>query len=574
MRAILRLLAELGFRSIFVARLVHEERLEVLVAHNEPGGCAIPEGLVLPLPEGWRAASAGGVEPARLLTEERRNGPAFADHLAEAAVRLGAPISLSDGRLFGLLCLADPQVRGLTPAQEERLRVTGRLLATRVERDEALAERRRAEEDLARLLTREQAARAAAEAAQGHLAFLAEASALLAASLDFEATLQRVARLAVPTLADCCAVDVLDEDGSVQQLVVAHAEPGKEGLVRELRRRSPPDPEAPYGVAQLLRTGRPQLLPDRPETWQAVAGRDGEPLGLLRALAPRSAMLVVLQARGRTLGALTFISCSPGRRYGRADLALAEELARRCALAIDNARLYDEQRAMVARLRQLRGRVEAADREHLLEEERRRIARELHDRVEQTFFSIGLAADAALRPVDPDPERWRPALATVRRLSAGGAEQVREAIFALGQADVRDRGPVPLLWKLVRDFRARTALEADLVLAGTERRLPPETAEALYAVAREALANVERHACAKAVVVSLSFTPRAVTLAVQDDGDGANPLVLQRIQHSATHFGLRDLRERVRRIAGTFTARPGEGGGFVVRARLPLRGEG
>jgi len=114
-------------------------------------------------------------------------------------------------------------------------------------------------------------------------------------------------------------------------------------------------------------------------------------------------------------------------------------------------------------------------------------------------------------------------------------------------------------------------MEADLVVSGTERRVSPETAETLYAVAREALANVERHAAASAVVLSLWFEPGTALLSVQDDGAGVSPLVLRTLADSATHFGLRGLRQRVDRLGGTFTAQPGEDGGFVVRALVPLQ---
>jgi signal transduction histidine kinase len=173
-------------------------------------------------------------------------------------------------------------------------------------------------------------------------------------------------------------------------------------------------------------------------------------------------------------------------------------------------------------------------------------------------------------PLSVGEDGLRGALGAVRSLSSKGAEQMREAIFALIHAEVHDRGLVQALWKLVRSFQSRTGLEADLVLAGTERRLPPRLAETLHAAAREALANVEHHAQASAVVVSLHFSPRATTLTIQDDGVGISPLMLRGIDTSATHFGLRDLRERVRRLGGTFSIRPGDDGGLVLRTRLPL----
>jgi signal transduction histidine kinase len=240
------------------------------------------------------------------------------------------------------------------------------------------------------------------------------------------------------------------------------------------------------------------------------------------------------------------------------------------AVAIRNARLYEDQRNMIARLQRLRGQVEAAERDRLLDDERQRIARELHDRVAQTFFSIGLAAQSALdvdgEIADGDARQQSAALESIRGLSALGNEQMREAIFALSRADLQDRGLERILWTVVRDLRERTGLEADLVLVGKDRLLPPEIAEALLAVVREALVNV-----ATSVVVTLRRSRGGVTLAVQDDGVGAPALLLRSIGASFTHFGLRGLQERIRKLGGAFTVHNGEDSGLVVRVRVPVR---
>ncbi len=134
-----------------------------------------------------------------------------------------------------------------------------------------------------------------------------------------------------------------------------------------------------------------------------------------------------------------------------------------------------------------------------------------------------------------------------------------------------DLGLVSALWQLVREFQERTGIEADLIESGSERRASPEIAEVLHAVAREGLANVEQHAQATAVVVSLRFEADNATLTVQDDGVGAPTLVLSTLADSATRFGLSSLSEQVARVGGTFTAGAGDDGGFVVRARVQLR---
>ncbi|HEX2108586.1 MAG TPA: PAS domain S-box protein, partial [Rubrobacteraceae bacterium] len=179
--------------------------------------------------------------------------------------------------------------------------------------------------------------------------FLAEVSASLSSSLDYRTTLARVARLAVPHLADWCVVDILkEEDGSLDRLAVAHQDPEKVALVHELQKRYPPDPDAPRGVAQVSRTGHSELVPEIPESLLEEAARDAEHREILRGLGLKSYMIVPLVARGRTLGAISLVSEESGRRYGEADLELAKELARRAALAVDNARLY-RSRTQVAR---------------------------------------------------------------------------------------------------------------------------------------------------------------------------------------------------------------------------------
>jgi len=156
-----------------------------------------------------------------------------------------------------------------------------------------------------------------------------------------------VARLVVPTLADWCAVDVLD-DGSVERVAVEHEDPEKVTLALKLQESYPPAPDAPSGVPNVLRTGRPEFYPEITDEMLEAAARDEEHLGLLREIGFTSVIIVPMVARWRTLGAITLVSAESGRRYGEADLELAEELARRAALAVDNARLYEEARKEIA----------------------------------------------------------------------------------------------------------------------------------------------------------------------------------------------------------------------------------
>jgi len=183
-----------------------------------------------------------------------------------------------------------------------------------------------------------------AEGAQRRLAFLAEASLELARSLDYETIAVTAARLAVPTLADWCAVDRLDRDGTITLVAAAHVDPAKEERVWELRRRYPPSLDAPYGLPKVLRTGHAEVYSDVKDAWRLDAARDADHLRLMRVLGAGSSMHLPLTARGRILGAVTCVAAESGRRYGPEDLAFAEDFVSRCALALANAELYSAAR--------------------------------------------------------------------------------------------------------------------------------------------------------------------------------------------------------------------------------------
>jgi len=180
--------------------------------------------------------------------------------------------------------------------------------------------------------------------ADDRLRFLAETSDVLSSSLDFETTLSTVARLAVPEIADWCAVDIADEDGTYRRLAVAHVDPTKVELAHELRRRYPADP-ATDTVARVIRTGQSEWMRDIPAELIDRSARDAEHFAMIRDLGLMSFIAVPLRVHDRVLGALTFVLSESQRRFNEADLAFAEELGRRAAVAIDNARLYSAAQA-------------------------------------------------------------------------------------------------------------------------------------------------------------------------------------------------------------------------------------
>jgi PAS domain S-box-containing protein len=181
-----------------------------------------------------------------------------------------------------------------------------------------------------------------AEAAQR---FLAEAGEALASSLDVEATLANIARLAVPRLADWCVVHLVQEDESISQLAVAHVDPERVAWARWLQEQYPADLDNNQGVVRVARTGLPEIFPEITDEMLVAAARDPEHLAILRLVGFTSAMVIPMIARERSVGVITFVAAESRYHYDERDLELKQELARRAALAVDNARLYDAERA-------------------------------------------------------------------------------------------------------------------------------------------------------------------------------------------------------------------------------------
>ena len=292
---------------------------------------------------GYAAEEVGG-RNCRFLQGEDHDQPAL-DELREALrEERECRVVLKNYRKDGTPFWNELYV---SPVQDEEGKLTN---FVGIQND--ITQRRRTEEERDLLLVKEQLARAEAVEARRRLALLAAAGPALSASLDYEETLEGITRLLVPDLADWCLLDIVEDDGSINQLAAAHAEREKEDLLKRLREHRQFGEEDPGSTAEVLRTGRSILLPVLPDPtfYERALGR-GEHLDIVLRLEPRSLMCVPLSARGRTIGAVTLVSSGPDRRYDEEDLLLAEDLAYRCALAADNARLYRD-RSEIARVLQ------------------------------------------------------------------------------------------------------------------------------------------------------------------------------------------------------------------------------
>ncbi|MBE8997295.1 AAA family ATPase [Nostoc sp. LEGE 12447] len=204
-----------------------------------------------------------------------------------------------------------------------------------------ITDRKQAEAECIQLI-QEQTARQEAEADQQRAAFLAQVSATLASSLDYESTLASVANLVVPYFADWCSVDLLQDNQSINRVAVAHRDPEKVKLGWQLHQHYPRKLNEPVGVPKVLRTGIPEMVTEISDALLAKSIQDAEHLRIIREIGLKSCIMLPLMARERIFGAISFFTAESERRYSTADLSLAEDIAHRAAIAIDNARLYQD----------------------------------------------------------------------------------------------------------------------------------------------------------------------------------------------------------------------------------------
>ncbi len=331
--------AALGARAGSIALLTDDgQELEIAGSVGYPKELIdmwrrFPVDAPVPISEAVRTGNAVWIESLDDLAGRFPNlaaSPSIVEDQARAAIPL-----MIDGRAIGAMGLSFSTRRTFDADDQSFALALAGQCAQALER--------------ARLYEVEQQARLAAERAEQRSLLLAEASTVLGGSLDYETTLIRVAGLAVPRIADWCGVHIVEEDGSLSLLAVAHVDPAKVARARELQERYPPDVDASSGLGAVLRSGRSEVYYEISDAMLVATARDQEHLAILREIGFRSVMIVPLVTRGRTLGTITLVSAESGRRFGPDDLALAEALAHRAAQAVDNARLYRQARAAIRR---------------------------------------------------------------------------------------------------------------------------------------------------------------------------------------------------------------------------------
>jgi signal transduction histidine kinase len=444
-------------------------------------------------------------------------------------------------------------------------------------------ERRRfAEEDIAIARAVGHLAGAALTTAELHSAqhrreqeaqFLARAAQTLGASLDYHETLKAVAQLAVPHIADWCAVDVLDESGALQQLAVAHADPARVAFAREFLRKYPADPKAPVGLYQVLRSGESDVLPELTTEMIARGARSPQHRADIEALRITSYMIVPLRTRDGIAGAMTFVSAESRRHFSQADLRFAETVADRAAVAIENARAYEGARHA----------------NHLKDEFLATLSHELRTPLNAIAgYAHMLRTDAV-----PDDRRDH-ALDVIERNSAMLSQMVEDILDVSSIISGKLRLQVGLVdpRQLLADAVATIAPVAErkgvglAVHNGTDVQLLQADADRLRQVIWNLLANgVKFTPPGGRISVTLSALEGGVEFVFSDTGRGISPaflpFIFERFRQADTRFtreqgglglGLSIARTLVEMHSGTIEASSdGDGKGATFRVRLPAR---
>lgn len=332
------------------------------------------------------------------------------------------------------------------------------------------------------------------------------------------------------------------------------------------------------------------FLPDRPEFWERFrripirrtifgivviegrpnlsndVARDELHVGAPRGHPPvRTFLGVPLTVRDRTIGMIGVANRSDGYNHGHE--RLMSTFANQVAVAIANARLYEEQQEMIATLRSLHARLDQAEIQSMIDQERTRIAEELHDRVAQIMFGIGIAASWCVEHLSH--EDLSDQLGRIRDLAARGGEEIRRSVYDLANTPSTGGSLVDEIRETVRAINGASTVQIDLVVSGKPRRLPQRIEETLHRVVIEALTNVQRHSRADLAVVSLSYEPQRLLLVVQDSGHGVDASILSSYGSDHGHFGLRGIERRVSEVGGQLNLQNSDEGGFVIRASIP-----
>ncbi len=371
--------------------------------------------------DGFAGRVAAEARP--IIVDDVGQGDVSIPLLGERPIRsmLGVPILVA-GRVIGVLHVGTRAPRRFAQADAQLLQV--------------VADRIGVDLEYARLEAEGQRVRSGVEKEQARTRALAEIGVALAACLDYDRTLGGLPDMVVPRLGDCCVVDLVRPGGQVTRVAARSADPAKQRIVDEIVRRYPARGGRPQEMADVVNAGGSRLLREVPEEFWELVAVDAEHLRMLRALAYTSLMTVPLVARGQILGAISLLAGESGRRYDGEDLALAEDVARRAAIAVDNARLYREAEEARRRMARQAARQEALarasrvfaeaslDLDSLLDAVARHVGQVVGDACGIQVFSRDGATLSLAALYHPDPE----AEAILSRLATSVAQVPGEGL--------------------------------------------------------------------------------------------------------------------------------------------------
>ena len=448
---------------------------------------------------------------------------------------IGVPIRLGDGRLYGTLCAHDRQVLDLGPSEMATLLILARIVASQLERATSAT----AEAETARRLTVRNAELAKAV---HQLRALHEIVESISAELDLSSLLERVIASAVHLLdAHAGAISLLgDGPDAPRRLTAMH------NLPEIVRAQSYPARAGLMG--QVLAAHGPVVV----ERYQDLT----TPLSdnIWSQLAPWVA--VPIWWKDEIIGTFGIAANDATRRFGQRDIDLLTQLAAHAAVAIENARLY------------------AASRELGVVEERNRLAREIHDTLAQSLLSLMYQLRSAQSLISAAPAHAIEELTAAEERARSALEEARRSVWNLGPASLA-AGNLSEALRGELGALARMGLPGNLAVSGLARPLPPDSQQALFRVAQEALANAARHASAARVALTLAYGEEMVVLTIEDDGVGFHPeLVAARRPDRSGGFGLISMNERLRLVGGSLTieSRPARASGTRLIASIPYDG--
>lgn len=322
----------------------------------------------------------------------------------------------------------------------------------------------------------------------------------------------------------------------------------------------------------VAKTSTPALCTeDRITPLDRVAELDAQPPAEQTASAGDwRAVGIPLETQAGVAGSLVLTVSPETPLLSERDISLLSTIASQLSMAIQNANLYREVQAREELRGELLHQVVSAQ-----EQERQRIARELHDETGQALTALALGLAAASESVQTDPSRAARQLAQLKSLSTDAIEELHELVADLRPSILDDLELVLALRHQVDDFESRTDVEAEFEVMGRHRRVEPEIETVLFRIAQEALTNIAKHARAEAATVRLTYSDDAVQLIVQDDGQGFDPdAVLSGDHQRRRAWGLLGIQERVELVGGDFEIDSDPGAGTTIRVNVPLTREG